>query len=571
MNVDAGLAILSRMRVTTARNSFNSLRRHSSLKIVVILIFATALWVGLFFMFMDAFWFLDKDMVVDFKPLLVDVIFAVFFLSLLIMLMFSNAIIAYSSLFRSHETAFLYARPFPVSHIFTYKLSETLLFSSWAFLFLALPLIVAYGINGHAPWYYYPGATLFFGVFALLPAAAGGVATLLVARFFSRSPRRVMLTVGAIVLLLCIGWGIGLLRAYKFGTHQAGAAWMNNVLGRLTLSQNPFLPSYWLSRGIQGLAAGRGGLGEAIYRFMLLLSTALFVGMIGIQMARRWYMSAYHRVQCAARRAVGGGRGGRWFYRTLERSLVGMNPELRMLVVKDAKTFLRDPVQWSQVLIFFGLLGVYFLNMRHLQYDLESPLWKNFISLLNLIATSLTLSTFTSRFIFPLISLEGKRFWILGLLPIDRRNLLYSKFWFAFMGSFFISEGLMVVSDLMLRTSWPVILLHGITVLGICGGLSGLAVGIGALYPNLREDNPSKIVSGFGGTLNLVFSVFFVVLMVGLLAVPYHVTQMGRRVNNVEFLRAISVPGAIVAVLVAVIAISLPMHLGVRAFRRLEA
>ena len=31
--------------------------------------------------------------------------------------------------------------------------------------------------------------------------------------------------------------------------------------------------------------------------------------------------------------------------------------------------------------------------------------------------------------------------------------------------------------------------------------LNALAVGLGAVYPNFREDNPSKIVSGFGGTL----------------------------------------------------------------------
>ena len=59
--------------------------------------------------------------------------------------------------------------------------------------------------------------------------------------------------------------------------------------------------------------------------------------------------------------------------------------------------------------------------------------------MLNLVATCLTLSTFTSRFIFPLLSLEGRKFWILGLLPIERKNLLYSKFWFAFIGAFVIS------------------------------------------------------------------------------------------------------------------------------------
>src|SRR5438270_1950139 len=48
--------------------------------------------------------------------------------------------------------------------------------------------------------------------------------------------------------------------------------------------------------------------------------------------------------------------------------------------------------------------------------------------------------------------------------------------------------------------------------------LTGLAVGLGALYPNFKEGNPSKIVSGFGGTFCLVLSFLYIlgsVLMLG--------------------------------------------------------
>tara|TARA_A100001037_G_scaffold302562_1_gene334464 strand:+ start:48 stop:413 length:366 start_codon:yes stop_codon:yes gene_type:complete len=40
--------------------------------------------------------------------------------------------------------------------------------------------------------------------------------------------------------------------------------------------------------------------------------------------------------------------------------------------------------------------------------------------------------------------------------------------------------------------------------------LNSLAVGMGVLYPNLKEDNPSKIVSGFGGTFCLVLSFVYI-------------------------------------------------------------
>ena len=47
--------------------------------------------------------------------------------------------------------------------------------------------------------------------------------------------------------------------------------------------------------------------------------------------------------------------------------------------------------------------------------------------------------------------------------------------------------------------------------------LNGLAVGLGVLYPNLKEANPSKIVSGFGGTLCLVLSFLYILASVVLL------------------------------------------------------
>ena len=47
--------------------------------------------------------------------------------------------------------------------------------------------------------------------------------------------------------------------------------------------------------------------------------------------------------------------------------------------------------------------------------------------------------------------------------------------------------------------------------------LNGLAVGLGVLYPNLKEANPDKIVSGFGGTLCLVLSSVYILASIALL------------------------------------------------------
>jgi ABC-2 type transport system permease protein len=393
----------------------------------------------------------------------------------------------------------------------------------------------------------------------------GGGVTLLIARFMPRSLRKVLALLLVIVAVpMAIWWAAGFLRLHDAGGRYGAERWIHNVLGRLSLSTSPLLPSFWIGDGVIQLK--RGEPGAALFRFLLLLSTALFSATVGIHLSRWFYRAAYYRAQFRARKRRGQWAGG--FYRLLERALPGMDPELRVLVVKDVKIFVRDPVQWSQVLIFFGLLSIYFANMRNLHYDLNLPYWQNFISVLNLVATCLTLSTFTSRFIFPLLSLEGRKFWILGLLPIERKNLLYSKFWFAFIGAFVISEALTGLSDLILREPTPVAVLHAIAVLIISTGLSALAVGIGALYPNLREDNPSKIVSGFGGTLNLVLSMAFVALVIVLMVVPYHLSRMR---PEMEFLQRLALPGMLLAVIVGLVAVVAPLWLGVRAFERLEA
>ena len=51
-----------------------------------------------------------------------------------------------------------------------------------------------------------------------------------------------------------------------------------------------------------------------------------------------------------------------------------------------------------------------------------------------------------------------------------------------------------------------------LTVLAASLALSALAVGLGALYPNFREENPGRIVSGLGGTLCFILSMLYVAL-----------------------------------------------------------
>ena len=56
-----------------------------------------------------------------------------------------------------------------------------------------------------------------------------------------------------------------------------------------------------------------------------------------------------------------------WIDRAIPKLMILAPPKIRLLLVKDLRIFRRDPVQWAQFLIFFGLVGLYFLNMKSLR------------------------------------------------------------------------------------------------------------------------------------------------------------------------------------------------------------
>jgi ABC-2 type transport system permease protein len=70
----------------------------------------------------------------------------------------------------------------------------------------------------------------------------------------------------------------------------------------------------------------------------------------------------------------------------------------------------------------------------------------------------------------------------------------------------------------MLEMTWRWTIFFAVAITVMTFTLTGLAVGLGVLYPNFKEENQSKIVSGFGGTFCLVLSFLYILSSVILLA-----------------------------------------------------
>lgn len=558
----SSLGAIVRARLRGTLNRLRGLRRESRLKLAAEIIVGGGLWWALYAASARSLRFLARFP--DLREEVVYTTLGLLFMALTVLLIFSNAVIALGSLFRSAETAFLLASPAPAGSVYAYKTLEGLVFSSWAFLIMGLPPILAYGVDVGAPASYYIGIPVFFVPFTVITASVGTLAGLVLTGLVPR--HRGKFAAGLFAAFVAAGLlvAIRVASTYRGAGLAFGELWKEEVLGHLAFLRNRHLPHSWLTRGMLALASGRTA--DALVPFAATASTAVFAYLLGDFVARRTYRAAWS--------AAAGGRGARRARMSVVASVLAAATSFAgrtasLFVWKDVRLFLRDPTQWSQMAIFFGLLGIYILNLRNLHYDYSRGFWLYLVSTLNLGATSLTLATLTTRFVFPQMSLEGRRFWVLGLAPTRRREILYGKFAFSLSGALVVAETLVLLSNYMLRMPRDVLLAQVAATALVCTGLTGLAVGMGAIFPDYRETNASRIVSGFGGTLTLILSVLFVVAVVAAVAVPSHVRLVEAAIGPRAYLRWAGGALASACALTA-LAAGLPLAWGARSLERAE-
>lgn len=566
--------LLWRLRSRLVRTMIRQALTTARLRVTLVVLLSAFFWYGLFFLFGQGFHFLAHTIAHPVtQAQTVQAIYNVFFASLLVMLVLSSAIILYGGLYRSSEAEFLLTTPIRPERIVLHKFQEAIVFSSWGFLLLGSPMLVAYGLQVGAPWHYFALLLPFMAAFVYIPGGIGAILCMLFVHHLARL-RRQALVLASIVLvggILTLIWAL----VAKTEGNLLTANWFQEMLSRLQYSEHRLLPSWWLSSGL--LEASRNDAGqpgsapwaESLLFLSLLISNALFLRVLAVAIGARIYRTSYSelRTDHARRRP----RADFWLDRAVLRFAPLLTPQMRLLIVKDLRLFRRDPVQWSQFLIFFGLLALYFANIRRFSYDVNYTAWVNMISFLNLAVVGLILSTFTTRFIYPMLSLEGRRFWILCMLPVRRESVLWGKFLFAAVGSSVPCCLLILLSDFMLRVSLLVLAIHQLTCLLLCLGLSGIAVGLGAKMPDLREESPSKIAAGFGGTLNLVISAIYIVAIVILTALPMHfyLVMPQDEPGSTQYLGFLSA-GIAAALVTGLAATVIPMRLGLKAFRSLE-
>ncbi len=553
---EGGVWLLLQIRFRMLANRVRAGMRHQPLRLLGTAGSISLIWFGLYILLVQTFLLIRRSTLEGIVA--TPLIFTFFFLALTGMLAFSSAILSYGSLFRRGESAYLLATPLNPLHIVTVKYLESLVLSSWSLVLLGLPLMMAMARIFDESWSFYP---LFLGLFLLfipMPGALGLVLAWLVAVVFPRTPRRMLVMLCAFLLFGAGWWGWRVLSAPIVSSE-----WLKLFYDRVALVQSAMLPHTWVSKGINHAVQNQSG--PALFYLLVTAANALLSSLVAVGVVARGYALAFDRGQTSGARGV---RRTGWLISWIGEVLFSYMPwRQRLLSAKDLKTFFRDPMQWSQMAILIGLLTLYVSNVQRLWVDLAEPRLQLLIAFLNLTAVSLILATFTNRFLFPLVSLDGQQLWLLGLLPLRRSGIVVAKFYYSLTLTLLAAMGVMSVSIWRLELPRAIAFAHLVASAATCIGLCGVSIGMGARLPVFQERNPARIAGGFGGTVSLLVSVGLVVA--SLAGVGMMTFSAARETLGDSF--TVSMAWWLAAVVcVNLVAAAVSMSIGIRHFSRVE-
>lgn len=500
--------------------------------------------------------------------LLLDRIFYIGWSIIFYLLILSNMITAMSTLYRSSEVSFLMTTPLAFISIFRIKFVENLVYSSWAILILGLPLTLAYGTVKSLSFL----EMLIILLVGLLPflviSTAISLCLLMIVVRLTRwfRMRSVILISGLIF--------IGIFWIYFKYSQQdtlltgdmASFRLINRYLTNLSRTPFPVIPSYWMSELFVSLS--QHDWGNLFFYGSLFFST----GLVGIEVsgfiARRNYHTTFQLMEgtgqqkqvLSTKKLSNTQPSSRLFTR-----LSWLTPQMRGLVIKDILQFARTPQQWVQFLLLSFFIGVYLINLSRadVRLSLLSPFWQRAIYMMNFGFSGFILAALTSRFVYPLISLEGKSLWILMASPMNLTKLFKEKFWLSFVIFFTIAEVVALVSNHYLSQSLSLTLITTVFLILMSLSLISIALGLGAVYPQFHEKNPMRISSSAGGIITVVISLFYVGIMAGGLVWIVTLIEQGSKMISL-------MPIMLSILLVNITTTAFPLWLGHRSLLRTE-
>jgi ABC-2 type transport system permease protein len=203
-----------------------------------------------------------------------------------------------------------------------------------------------------------------------------------------------------------------------------------------------------------------------------------------------------------------------------ERLMGRVEPVIGSYLTKDVLLFARDPARWTQLFLLGALVVLYVYNAY--SFPLGGMFYKNLVAFMNLAISGFVLSALCVRFVFPSVSLEGRSLWVTLSSPVSMRRFFIAKYLFAAAPLCLISFILSISTNYVLGVRGDMMLLFTGASLAMALALTGLSLGMGAVYPRFDFENEAQIPASAGGVASMIISLAYIVGMVVFLAAPVY-------------------------------------------------
>ncbi len=448
-----------------------------------------------------------------FGPLLTRKLLEILLVSLFAMLIFSNVITTLSNFYLSDDLELVLSFPVARGSFHYARLAESMTQSSWMMAMFGMPLFLAYGYVHGAGLAYYALLLVVVPAFLLIPAAIGvSFASILVNVFPARRAREALVVMG-LLLVVAVFLFLRLVRPEQLVNAQA----FESLAAYVAELQSPipdFFPPRW---------AGDVLISELQGRPFPVLSLGLLVSGAGAALAgSRWLVMSLFDGGWSKSQEAGDARFATagWLDGILSVVRRVLPADMGPVVTKDVKVFFRDPSQWSQVFLLGSLIMIYLFSVQALPVDVvRGPFmqgFKNALAFLNLGMAGFVMAGIAVRFQFTAVSGEGRAFWILRSGPVKAERYLLAKALPGMLPMLVVGETLILASNSILDSPLSLSLIGGLTALLLAFSLSGLAMGLGASFPDFKADNAAKASAGLGGLLFMVLGLVLVGVVIGL-------------------------------------------------------
>jgi ABC-2 type transport system permease protein len=479
---------------------------------------ALLFWVGIFGLFA---WVVSSFHQVEvFGPILSRKLLELLMLGLFALLCFSNVVMALSTFYLSDDLELVLSLPVSRPTFHMARLLDTMVQSSWMVLAFGAPILGAYAYAYGAGWTFWVVALLVTPAFLLIPASFGvAVASVLVSVFPARRIREALVGLG----ILCLVFVFVLLRLVR-PERLVDAESFESVAAYVAELQSPvplLVPPRWAA---EVLTVGLMDRPMAWMELGLLLSCAMASVGVGRWITQWRFDEGRTRAQEARQARLA---KSPWLDKAIALWTLPLPPKGRVMVTKDVKSFVRDPSQWTQLLLVGSIVIITLASISALPLDVFKGPWmeasRNGIAFMVLGLNGFVMAAVAARFQFTSVSTEGRAFWVLRTAPVDPISMLRAKTWPSLWPMIFVGQTLALLSSLILGAGPFFVALSVGTALFLALGISGVAVGMGAMYPDFKADNAARVASGPAGVLFMVMSLSLVFAVLALEILPVYI------------------------------------------------